>query len=681
MFALAALFQQAGWLLSIGLMLLVAVWTAQSSLYFAQAMAAFRGNANFGKRMEMGHTMFHLLPRWAYYLGMVTLLTVFFSQNLANIVLTSQVMDYTLLDMFGRTCGVDYYPSFRAYCVTGASSQDAQTDSPFGYSYVISLGYIVVLVLCIPLGVLNLDDNIGIQIAGMLLTVVCVFVWVADFMRFSPTIANMPALPPDSSALPTLLSTVVFNYGFVATIPSWLNEKAPKVQVARTVWGGVLWATSQFLLVSVPAAMAVPNLPSSCTLLAVINGVCPVPDANGDGGNLNLPFWAVSRIMVFIFPIANVLASIPVFSIIIRYNLLQIHGIKVPVWLGNLFAVVLPWLVALPFFGGDGLNQIINWSSAIFFILLNLILPLWAYLKQAHLQAQGLPPIDASQVELEASEGAEAAAGSLNAGAGASGRATGMSFLQREASARLLAVEERAGSSSGGGGGYEGAGGWEGPSELLLGGNSLNAAGEEGEGDSSSSSGEGKVSAMPWLCGVQLSTGVEVGYATALLLVSMALAVATLALQIYLALQPTDDGRCVERKVQGGRQHSHSALSPSLSSLPHTTLSLTHTHTHPSPPHAAPTLAAAIALATALRWQWTWPAACTAGTARSSREGAFREEERHGGGALGGPLLSQPSCYKVLIVCAALHPPPSLTAPCPSTAPQRAAHTLWPGQQ
>jgi hypothetical protein len=65
----------------------------------------------------------------------------------------------------------------------------------------------------------------------------------------------------------------------------------------------------------------------------------------------------------FVFPIANIMTSIPVFSIIIRYNLLQLHGVHVPVWVANLFAVVLPWICSLFFFPANLLTQLINWAS------------------------------------------------------------------------------------------------------------------------------------------------------------------------------------------------------------------------------------------------------------------------------------------------------------------------------
>ena len=51
------------------------------------------------------------------------------------------------------------------------------------------------------------------------------------------------------------------------------------------------------------------------------------------------------------FPIAALLSGIPVFSIIIRYNLIN-EG--VPKLWANMFAVVFPWAVSLFFYAGEG---------------------------------------------------------------------------------------------------------------------------------------------------------------------------------------------------------------------------------------------------------------------------------------------------------------------------------------
>lgn len=154
---------------------------------------------------------------------------------------------------------------------------------------------------------------------------------------------------------------------FVATIPSWLNEKSSNVPVTSVMWWANFAASAQYVVTAIFSALAIANQ-GNTDLLSLIN----------NGGIRGI--WDVSTIMTFIFPLANVLTSIPVFSIIMRYNILQLHGVKVPVWVANVLAVVLPWAVAIPFYTGDNLNLVITWSSAILFVLLNLIFPLWMYL-------------------------------------------------------------------------------------------------------------------------------------------------------------------------------------------------------------------------------------------------------------------------------------------------------------
>jgi hypothetical protein len=41
--------------------------------------------------------------------------------------------------------------------------------------------------------------------------------------------------------------------------------------------------------------------------------------------------------------------------------------------------VVFPWAIALLFYAGNLLNQLITWSSALLFVYLNLMLPLMVY--------------------------------------------------------------------------------------------------------------------------------------------------------------------------------------------------------------------------------------------------------------------------------------------------------------
>ncbi len=57
------------------------------------------------------------------------------------------------------------------------------------------------------------------------------------------------------------------------------------------------------------------------------------------------------QITVYLFPIIVVASGIPVYSIIVRYNLVEnnICGLR---W-ANFFAVILPWLLAIPLTAGN----------------------------------------------------------------------------------------------------------------------------------------------------------------------------------------------------------------------------------------------------------------------------------------------------------------------------------------
>jgi amino acid permease len=231
LFALPALFQQTGWIPCVAFLLLCMVWTTQSSLFLARTMQSFAGNARFSKRLEFSDTSFYLLPRWAYLACALTVAAVFFSQNLTNILVTSQVMDATLLEIFGRAYALDLGTGKGLVVTDNAGG----ADSIFGDAYVLTAGYGVVLVTCIPLGILNLEDNIGIQVAGCILSIICIVVWVANFVAMGLHPEFVPLFGTDGSDYEGWLSTVLFNYGFVATIPSWLNEKRPSVSATSVI--------------------------------------------------------------------------------------------------------------------------------------------------------------------------------------------------------------------------------------------------------------------------------------------------------------------------------------------------------------------------------------------------------------------------------------------------------------
>merc|ERR1712151_285176 len=64
----------------------------------------------------------------------------------------------------------------------------------------------------------------------------------------------------------------------------------------------------------------------------------------------------IGQATVVAYPIMQNLTSIPVFSIMMRYNLIQ-SGYFGWFW-ATMIAVVLPWALSVPFYTGKGFNDI-----------------------------------------------------------------------------------------------------------------------------------------------------------------------------------------------------------------------------------------------------------------------------------------------------------------------------------
>jgi hypothetical protein len=101
-----------------------------------------------------------------------------------------------------------------------------------------------------------------------------------------------------------------------------------------------------------PALLLVSSLPRACSggadILSVIVYTLPTL-ASG-------PLVTASQIACYVFPIANLVTSIPVFAIIVRYNIVN-TGI-LPLWAANVVAVALPWALSLFFYAGNQLTQV-----------------------------------------------------------------------------------------------------------------------------------------------------------------------------------------------------------------------------------------------------------------------------------------------------------------------------------
>jgi hypothetical protein len=123
------------------------------------------------------------------------------------------------------------------------------------------------------------------------------------------------------------------------------------------------------------------------------------------------------------FPFLPCRTSIPVFSVIVRYNILQ-SGWK---WLSgdgrlgmfpaHFISIGVPWLLSIVFYPGDALTTVINWSSALLFVPINLLFPFFLYVRRRRGAMACASHPDAAKVDVEVEIPEEVGGGGASAAA------------------------------------------------------------------------------------------------------------------------------------------------------------------------------------------------------------------------------------------------------------------------
>lgn len=334
-----------------------------------------------------------VLDTWAYRVTIILFVVNLQLSNITAIIQSTQTADYTIMAIAGKTCGIELYPHPQWTCVdlqqagadnsaAGSSTGDdglSDADSPFGGVWIVSIGFIIVLVITIPLGYYNLDDNVNVQIVAAAILVFFTLVgWFYGFMQpdhlewgavnaigaSSDENCSGGTKPCAASGLGSQVGPIVFNYAYVVTLPSWINEMKPGLPVNKQLWGALI-----------------PGIATFCVLgwfSAAFYQTAGIPDSEDLLSGLTGPaISSFTQAASFVFPPAALISGIPIFSIVIRYNLLE-NGICNVFW-GNIWAVVFPWVVALVFYAGSSMNNLMNYVSLVSTIPLNLIVPCYLF--------------------------------------------------------------------------------------------------------------------------------------------------------------------------------------------------------------------------------------------------------------------------------------------------------------
>jgi len=404
---LSNMFVEAGWLFPV--ICIVSIWamTTLSSAMFCEAMRKIPGNEHFRDRVEYTTVVDHYFGRKWYIASQVGLNGALQSLNIISVIQSAQVMDNLISVIFGKTCGLNLSP-FQSMWTDGqglthlvagstdifscVNTNDLATGNAWGCHVVLTLGFVVTASLAIPCGRWNLDDNMIIQTVAFVLTMGCWIIWIAASLSAASgdESALIPAVNsnPNTGSQAAVLGTILFNFGFVTTVPSWVNEKRHEVSTNRVLWISTTICIFVFFFVGLPGAFAYSNVlqglvTNTCQkqvgqasyncpndLLQVMTDPTLVPKAwDSTFGRI------VLKTSVYMFPIVAVVSSIPVFSIVIKYNMIENNFSKKTSYL---WGVIFPWIAAFPLiYMPNVLGQFVNFTSLIFVSFTDFIVP-WA---------------------------------------------------------------------------------------------------------------------------------------------------------------------------------------------------------------------------------------------------------------------------------------------------------------
>eukprot|EP01052_Picozoa_sp_SAG31_P007967 SAG31_NODE_391_length_16344_cov_15.753339_9_plen_664_part_00 len=458
---------ESGWLVPVLVFLLVWAMSSLSTAMFCESMRRVPGNEGFSGRMEYTTVISHYFGRRGYLASMAGLNGALMTLNIISVVQSAQVMDQTIAQFFGKSCGLNLTPFALQRLDDTSLPESSQFWScanvnefppdPWGCHVIITAGFVVVLAMAIPMGWYNLDDNMPIQVVAFCITACCWFLWAIVCAFASPDMQNPavqltscdsvakpcwsdisyietsnktgcdpcwdPAAPgltanqftvtiptintePGVGSMAGIIGTVLFNFGFVTTVPSWVNEKRKSVSVNRTVWMSTTMCVLIFLGIGLPGAMAFKYYlagPSTNTC-AYERDMLLMGYTNNTGCAASLldvltqsytydgvvhPAFApamwwdspgargLMKATVFIFPVVAIVSSIPVFSIVIKYNCIE-SGWS-PRW-AFVWGVLGPWIISIPLlYMPNALNQVINFSSLIFVSFTDFVVPWGLY--------------------------------------------------------------------------------------------------------------------------------------------------------------------------------------------------------------------------------------------------------------------------------------------------------------
>jgi hypothetical protein len=155
-----------------------------------------------------------------------------------------------------------------------------------------------------------------------------------------------------------MMGVILFNFGLVMAIPSWLAEKKETVSVSKVVYGSTAVSLVLYVAVGLLGALSIPNVN--------VNALEPMTSG---------AFGSSLRIGASFFAFFIIGLDIPLFAVLTRYNLVNSGLCSTRV--ANIFVVYLPWSLSWLFYQGSAVSELLDWGGILFTGALAFLLPLY----------------------------------------------------------------------------------------------------------------------------------------------------------------------------------------------------------------------------------------------------------------------------------------------------------------
>jgi len=273
---------------------------------------------------------------------------------IAQITIVAQALDAMAIAALGKSYGIRYYPFFEVSQSTSSSLQ------PFGVNQsMVSVGFLVAMVICVALGLMDLTSNSLPQyISFALLACFVVFSGLhisplaIESMDLNQSYTGMTSWFGNDPA--SIIGVAVFNYSIVIAIPSLLADTRTGVNFGGATSGAIWGVFTLYAFIGCIGAIVYAGITDN-----VIEPMLQAKTFHGTVASFAF-VWAI-------------IPPLPIYTILISRNLEQVSGRPV---LSKFLGVFVPWLLALFLYMSEAFGSFLVWTSILVLGFTNYTIPL-----------------------------------------------------------------------------------------------------------------------------------------------------------------------------------------------------------------------------------------------------------------------------------------------------------------